>query len=301
MPEEFSLRLNHILTQQKKSYFAERHAIDSRLANKGTFRSGAAWKLNYDLAVNNLTAITDEALRFSLSYASAEGIYHQDLVEFTETKLNHHKDEICADLDKRVTQIGAPSIQSYAIAAREELTNIITDKTKLALKGWINSEKIYSGSTISPSLKFFNLLCGSYDEIMEQKAPHIKKRFNAAYESMSSDNPSHWANAVHECRKVFEDLADLVFPAKLEPEIRGNTEISVTQEKYKNRLTCYVESKKESESYNKVVSAELKDFHSKLDALINATQKGSHTSVTKEHAALYIGQIYILVGSILRL
>jgi hypothetical protein len=289
------------MAAHKKTYFAERAKIDSDLAARSIFRSSVAWKLTDELAINNLNAAVDECFKFTLTYASNEGASHHELIGYVTPLLANYRDELAADLDKRITQIGNNSIQGHADESKARLSAVISDKEKLALKGWVNSEKVYSGSLISPSLRFFNLICRSYDELLEKKAPHLKKRLEAAYESMESDNPSHWANAVHECRKIFEDLADLVFPAQDTLLNRGGKEVKVGKEQFVNRIASYVESKSDSKSYERVVGAHLDDFGEKLDALTKTTQKGSHAAITKEHAALYIGEIYLLVGGVLSL
>ena len=44
--------------------------------------------------------------------------------------------------------------------------------------------------------------------------PESIRKFTAIYDNLKSDNPEDWANAVHGCRRVLQDLADAVFPAQ---------------------------------------------------------------------------------------
>ncbi len=299
--DAFTTQLDYLIKGYRESYYKSRLQLDSQAAAHGRFQSGRTVINRIELVKSNFNTATDEALKFTLEYASEEGISHIDLIKLAEEKLHTYKQELIADLDKLYTQVNLPKTAPQVEQAKEELNAFVVDKANIALTGWVNKQKIYAGNRLSPSLGFFNSLCLAYDDLLKNKAPQIKARFEAAYKSLESDNSSHWANAVHECRKIFEDLADLVFPPKTAPEIREGKEIQVGQDQFKNRITCYVESQSDSKSYEKVVTTQLKDFYEKLDALVNTTQKASHAGMTKDDATMYIAQIYLLVGSILSL
>lgn len=301
MAEEFLIQADRLISSSRKSYFEARSALDSQLTMAGAFQSGRALIQNAKLANESLDVATDEVLKLALTYASSEGIPHIDLVDKAKEKLLTYKDELCADLDKRNKQIGTSSTTQFLEETKTELELLVQEKAKVALKGWVKNEKAYAGNLLSPSLKFFNSLCLAYDAIIQSKAPKLKERFEAVYESMESDKPSHWANAVHECRKILSDLADAVYPAQTTPQVRDGKEIQVGKDQFVNRIACYVESKSDSKSYERVVTTQLSDFGEKLGALAKTTQKGSHSAITKEHAVFYIGEIYLLVGGVLSL
>lgn len=301
MTEEFLIQVDRLIESHKKSYYEERSKLDSELIKNGVLRSGRALMQNAKLANESLDIASDKVLKLALDYASSEGILHIDLVEAAKEKLLSNKNELCADLDKRNRQISISSTDKFLEQTKKELDSLVLNKAKVALKGWVKNEKAYTGNLLSPSLKFFNSFCLVYDAAIQSKAPKLKQRFEAANESMESDNSSHWANAVHECRKIFEDLADIVFPAQDISIKRGEKDIGLGKEQFVNRIACYVESKSDSKSYERVVSISLDNFGQKLNALAKTTQKGSHASITKEHAALYIAEIYLLVGSVLSL
>lgn len=299
--DTFTTQLDYIIKEHRESYYKSRMELDSQAAAHGRFQSGRTVINRIELVKSNFNTTIDETLKFTLEYASEEGISHIDLIKLAEEKLHSYRQELVADIDTLSTQVNLPKTSPQVGQAKEELNALVVDKAKVALTGWVNKQRIYTGNRLSPSLGFFNSLCFAYDDLLKSKAPKIKERFEAAYKSLESDNASHWANAVHECRKIFEDLADLVFPAKTTPEIREGKEIQVGHEQFKNRITCYVESQSDSKSYEKVVTTQLKDLYEKLDALVNTTQKASHAGMTREDATMYIAQIYLLAGSILSL
>ena len=80
----------------------------------------------------------------------------------------------------------------------------------------------------------------SVDSLIGKVIPESVRKFTAIYDNLKSDNPEDWANAVHGCRRVLQDLADAVFPAQVEPyfvEVDGETkEIKLGSDQYINRL-----------------------------------------------------------------
>jgi hypothetical protein len=127
------------------------------------------------------------------------------------------------------------------------------------------------------------------------------KRFVSAYEDLRSSNTVDWSNAVHSCRRVLQDLADSLFPASQAPIERGGRLIEVSIDNYVNRLICYIEDQRGSETYSAVVGSTLKYMGERLDALANAGSKGTHHEVKKDEAERYIIYTYLVVGDILAL
>ncbi|MCY4527646.1 MAG: hypothetical protein OXD46_01270 [Chloroflexi bacterium] len=135
--------------------------------------------------------------------------------------------------------------------------------------------------------------------------PDTVKKLTAAYENLRSDNPEDWANAVHSCRRVLQDLADAVFPSQKETRTRNvdgrETEIKLGADRYINRLVAYVEESTESRRFEEIVGSNLRYIGNRLDAVFDAAQKGSHATVGKEEADRYVVYTYLLVGDILSL
>ena len=131
--------------------------------------------------------------------------------------------------------------------------------------------------------------------------PKAIGKFVTVYSNMDSDNPEDWANAVHSCRRVLLDLADALYPPRDEPIICGGKQIKVGQEQYINRLIQFVLSRNGSKTYSQIVGADLASIGERLDAIYNATNKGTHSDVSKEEAARYIVHTYLLISDIIAL
>ena len=131
--------------------------------------------------------------------------------------------------------------------------------------------------------------------------PKAIEKFVAVYDNMDSDNPEDWANAVHSCRRILSDLADALYPARDKPIIVAGKSIKVGTEEYINRLVQFISDKKESKAFSKIVGADLASIGERLDAIYNATNKGTHSDVSKEEAARYIVHTYLLISDIIAL
>ena len=151
----------------------------------------------------------------------------------------------------------------------------------------------------------FSRIRSSVDGLIGQLVPDAIRKLTAIYDNLKSGNPEDWANAVHGCRRVLQDLADAVFPAQDEPrsaEVNGKKkQIQLGKDHYINRLIAFIEDSSESERFGELVGSELEYIGNRLDALFRASQKGSHATVRKEEADRYVIYTYLVVGDILSL
>lgn len=136
--------------------------------------------------------------------------------------------------------------------------------------------------------------------------PSAVQKFSAIYENLISDNPEDWSNAVHSCRRILQDLADVIFPASDKDRIiieNGvKKRIKLGPDNYINRIICFVEDHKKSDRFADLVGSHLKFLGDRLDAIFKAGQKGSHETITsREEADRYVVYTYLIVGDILTL
>ncbi len=131
--------------------------------------------------------------------------------------------------------------------------------------------------------------------------PKAVEKFVAVYNNMDSDNPEDWANAVHSCRRIFLDLADALYPPQDTPITVNGKSIKVGQEQYINRLVQFVASKKGSQTYSQIIGTDLASIGERIDAIYNATNKGTHVDVKKDEASRYIIHTYLLISDIISL
>lgn len=131
--------------------------------------------------------------------------------------------------------------------------------------------------------------------------PESLKRFISAYDNMNSDNPEDWANAVHSCRRILCDLANVLYPPSKTPIEENGQLIPVEEKNYKNRLLQFIKQKSNSKAYKFIVGNELDSISKRLDAIIYSVNKGTHSDISKDEAARYIIHTYILINDILSL
>jgi hypothetical protein len=135
--------------------------------------------------------------------------------------------------------------------------------------------------------------------------PSSVQKFTAVYENLASDNPEDWSNAVHSCRRILQDLADVIYPPQDDRILevgKKKTTIKLGSENYINRLVAFIEENSDSERFHSVVGSQLKFIGERLDALFRAAQKGSHAMISdRAEADRYVVYTYMVVGDILSL
>jgi hypothetical protein len=91
-------------------------------------------------------------------------------------------------------------------------------------------------------------------------------------------------------------------PGGLSEIQRGGKKIKVGPDEFINRLVIYVEDKANSETFRAIVGSHLHFLGDRLDAIYDASCKGTHTDIKSvEEAERYIIYTYILIGDILLL
>jgi len=152
----------------------------------------------------------------------------------------------------------------------------------------------------------FSRIRERFDSAIGTIIPEAVKRLTAIYENLQSENPEDWSNAVHGCRRLLQDLADAVFPAREIPRTKlvgdKNIRIKLGTENYINRLVAFVEDKSVSERFSEIVGSHLDFIGDRLEAVFRAAQKGSHSDIVKrEEADRYVVYTYLIAGDILSL
>ena len=151
----------------------------------------------------------------------------------------------------------------------------------------------------------FGRIRSRIDSSIGLAVPDAVRKLTSVHDNLVSDNPEDWSNAAHSCRRVLQDLADAVFPPQDKLATRmvdgKQIEIRLGADQYINRLIAYIEDSSESGRFREIVGSHLRYMGHRLDALFEAAQKGSHSTVTKEEADRCVVYTYLLVGDILSL
>ena len=166
---------------------------------------------------------------------------------------------------------------------------------------------------INHGLKFSNLASDAFsrkresvDALIGTYVPNATEKFTAIYENLSSENTEDWSNAVHSCRRILQDLAEVVFPSQSEDrmiEQAGKSiPVKLGKENYINRLVCFVQDKASSKRFEEIIGSHIRFMGDRLDSIFHASQKGSHDVIlTKDEADRYVIYTYMIVGDILSL
>lgn len=150
----------------------------------------------------------------------------------------------------------------------------------------------------------FSRLREKVDSAIGDRVPDAVMKLTAVYEHLQSENPESWANAVHSCRRILQDLADVLYPSRqdVEKNINGTKRtIKLGPDNYINRLIAYIEERSKSLRFQEIVGSHLSYIGDRLDSIFQAAQKGSHYVVTKEEADRYVVYTYLVTGDILSL
>lgn len=161
-------------------------------------------------------------------------------------------------------------------------------------------------------LKFSGIAGDIFSRIREKvdssigvNVPSAIEKLAAVYENLQSENTEDWSNAVHSCRRILQDLADVIYPARADivKNVNGkDRSIKLGADAYVNRIVAFLEEKSASERFNEIVGSNLSFIGDRLDSVFQAAQKGSHANiVTQEEADRYVVYTYLIVGDVLSL
>lgn len=193
------------------------------------------------------------------------------------------------------------------VVERNSIATLIRDNTEKIEK--VKSRLYEYAFNVNYELKFgeitediFTRKRKNVDIILKDICPEAIQKFISVYENLKSDNDEDWANAVHTCRRILKDVADVLYPPSDEPiQVPGRKPIKVGEEQYINRLIQYINSKSTSEKFSSIVGSHLSFIGERLDGVYEATNKGTHAEVTLDEAERYIIYTYLVIGDILSL
>lgn len=189
---------------------------------------------------------------------------------------------------------------------RQRIQNAIFENTKTISR---SRELAYNyACAVLNELKFAASASSAFDGISQRmdlalikSVPSAVNKTASIADNLASENSEDWANAVHTCRRLLQDVADQIFPAQ-EPRIKAGKTIKLGADNYINRLIAYIEDRSESRRYQELIGSTLSYMGERLDAIFQAAQKGSHAHISsREEAERYVIYTYLTLGDILSL
>jgi hypothetical protein len=146
----------------------------------------------------------------------------------------------------------------------------------------------------------------AYRNIVDNKLPTMmpnsRDKLDSITKNLQSQNQEDWSNAVHTCRKLLQDFADALYPPSNDKIQKNGKSIDIGKEAYINRLVNYIEDNASSDKFKQITNSNIKYIGERLDAIYEATNKGSHETITSlEEARRYVIYTYMFIGDVLLL
>lgn len=139
------------------------------------------------------------------------------------------------------------------------------------------------------------------DKRLTNICPGAMKKFIAAYNRLTSENPEEWSQAMSSCRNVLKEFADYVFPARKETYKRKNgEELAVSDDKYKNRLLAFIDMSTSGDK-SRFLASRMADLETRVHALNDLLSKGTHVGLELQDVRICVLDAYLLIGSLIGL
>ncbi len=140
-----------------------------------------------------------------------------------------------------------------------------------------------------------DILRAEVDSKLLDVAPMAAEKLMTAFKAVTSDNPEEWSHALTSCRRFLEELADAIYPPRVEA-VKGR---ALGKGQYINRLWAFMDSAIESESNRDIAKAHVDYLGSYLESTHKLGHKGVHASLTRVEAIKSVLHTYLVVADIL--
>ncbi|MEB3192530.1 MAG: hypothetical protein VKL42_19470 [Snowella sp.] len=267
---------------------------------------------------SNLTLICLKTSRLAISLSDYDKSERFNLLADKSGEIQAHIDTVSERLDELFEEDNSKnfdtlhrliqqSSESNLSQKKKEIRKLEKNKAEISkIKSEVYKytlEAFYKLSFSDVSQGIFDRTKSIVDGKISQRFPNQKEKFQSVYDNINSENPENWSHAVTACRKILQALADELYPPQKGQTIKSNEkEIKIGQDNYINRLTLYIEGRKQSDTYEKIIGTHLDYIGDRIDSVYKATNKAAHTTIkSKQEAERYIIYTYLLIGDILSL
>jgi hypothetical protein len=208
--------------------------------------------------------------------------------------------ELQAAVQAGLAQIAASATTGNIIERNNVRSSVsqqqgVLDKVIGALHDYVAGryEELRFGAAVETA---FEVVRKEVDATITDLVPDALPKLSAAFESATSSNPEHWANAASTCRRLLKAAADALRPPG--PHVDGHP---MGEEQYINRLVEWIGKQAQSKTAAAMIRSDLEYLGQRLDAVQKAGSKGAHAEVDRFAASRFITGTYLLLGDILRL
>lgn len=162
----------------------------------------------------------------------------------------------------------------------------------------INYEVKFQGITQS----LFEQLKNDVDKKLAEMNSDIIKQFGSVYDRLSSENEVEWSQAMSTCRNIIKCFADGVFPSRAEKyKCKDGRELDVKEDKYKNRIVAYIDSKLDGDK-KILIESRFSDILTRVQKIHDILSNGTHNNALNfQDIQMCIVQTYFLLGDLINI
>jgi len=238
--------------------------------------------------------ITDEAVE----KLSAAGIHFGKDISIEEMNFKINKDgggwqsieTIQAIRDKFSKEKRGNDGTYYVYNLNSTLNFVTREAHSRAMALYHRLEYVDSASTV------FDVLKIAVDDKLLLLSPELGEKLMLAFQNASSASEKEkWSQALTSCRRLFEKLADKLYPPR-DTEINGR---KLGEKQYINRLWAFMDENIASASNKVLAKAHVDLVGATLQQTYGSTNKGVHAEVTRLEAIRIVLHTYLVIGDIL--
>ena len=133
------------------------------------------------------------------------------------------------------------------------------------------------------------------------------QKLSAIEDLMEDGNPERYSQVLTSCRRLWEDVAQVLFeevlPDHKEKMFKTKTgkEIDVSGDHYNNKISAAIETLQERAAKNTLVGSEIIYLIDWMEQINKLQSSGVHSEVTRDQVMRCIIHTYIALGDILKL
>jgi hypothetical protein len=147
--------------------------------------------------------------------------------------------------------------------------------------------------------QIFETLRREVDNKMIKTCPDAIDKLTHVYENLNNEHPESYSNIASSCRRIIQDVADIIFPPKKDSIIINGKKVKLDKNSYINRIHEGLKEKIKSKTTNDFNKDMLDYVINFLHSINSYASKGDHSNITKLDSIRCVIYTYLLLGDIL--